>query len=159
GFLPNLYSAAQQDPLCGPASGGGGEQRRGGAKNTPAWVETSPNSRNSRGKSWNHTIAPGRHREEPARNFGPRFGVLYDHSGVGKTVIRGGYGLYFESGNGNEAQTEGGEGNPPAALSPSGFNILGYSNVLPGAIGPTGYTAIPYNQGWPYVQQFNVNVQ
>ena len=74
-------------------------------------------------------------------------------------MIRGGYGIYIESGNGNEAQTEGGEGNPPVSLSPSRFDILGYSNIVPGAIGPTGYTAIPYSQAWPYVQQFNLSAE
>ncbi len=148
GFLPNLYNPANEDPLLA-----------NGNINTAAGLNTYTAPGNGLVICGTGSIPKGCQNNNSGLNFAPRFGFAYDPSGTGKTVIRGGYGLYFESGNGNEAQTEGGEGNPPAALSPSGFNILGYSNIVPGAIGPTGYTAIPFNQGWPYVQQFNLNVQ
>lgn len=148
GFLPNLYNPTQQDPLLA-----------NGNINTAAGLNNFTAPGNGLVICGTAGIPVGCQNNNSGFNFAPRFGFAYDPTGAGKTVIRGGYGLYFESGNGNEAQTEGGEGNPPAALSPSGFNILGYSNIMPGAIGPTGYTAIPFNQGWPYVHQFNLNVQ
>jgi len=44
------------------------------------------------------TVLPsfnGKQMSTPATNFGPRVGFVYDLTGDGKTVVRGGYGLYF----------------------------------------------------------------
>jgi len=148
GFLFSQYNPAQEDPLLA-----------NGNINTAAGLNTYTAPGNGLVMCGQGGIPKGCQLANTALNFAPRFGFAYDPWGTGKTVVRGGYGLFFESGNGNEAQTEGGEGNAPVALAPSGYNILGYTNIVPGAFGPTGYTAIPYSQGWPYVQQYNLNVQ
>ena len=96
-------------------------------------------------------------------NPAPRFGFAWDPQGDGKWAVRGGYGVFFEHGNGNEQNVEALEATPPLVLNPSQPNITGYTNIGAGSGAveafPLGFNAIATTGRWPYVQQYNLDVQ
>jgi hypothetical protein len=96
-------------------------------------------------------------------NPAPRIGFAWDPWGNGRTAIRGGYGVFFEHANGNEANTEGMEGQTSPLLQTQTQNIIsGYMNVGGGALAPSfpaSFYSIPAQVVWPYMQQWHLDVQ
>jgi len=98
-------------------------------------------------------------------NPAPRIGFAFDPKGDGKWAIRGGYGIFFEHTNGNEANTESLENSPPLVSAATQNNIFGYNNIgagfTPGSqpVFPLGVVSIPNQVTWPYMQQWHLDVQ
>ncbi|MBW8870302.1 MAG: hypothetical protein JF563_05945, partial [Acidobacteriales bacterium] len=96
--------------------------------------------------------------------FQPRIGWAWDISGNGKTVFRGGYGLFWERIQGNDVYNA--ALNPPFAYIPSATNVY-FSNpntsVLTGATTlnhfPSNITNIRYDYNAPGTANYSMGIQ
>jgi hypothetical protein len=98
--------------------------------------------------------------------FAPRVGFAYDVTGDGKTVVRGGFGMFYERIQGNDVYNTG--PNPPFSFNPSVSSVY-FSNPAVSAINgqaasvpifPAGITALSYTDyKIPTSMQWNFGIQ
>jgi hypothetical protein len=101
-------------------------------------------------------VAVGRLYENPTGNVSPRFGFAWDVLGDGRTSVRGGYGLYFNTNNQQNLIVT--VTNPPATPRPVIANPA-FPTPDFGAAGALSIRPFQYDLEAPRLQVWNLSVQ
>lgn len=154
-FLQNYFDPASYDPTQAVRLNTAPGLQQGSI------IPGSGNPFNGLIQEGNPLIQKGysRHRYD---NWGPRFGFAYDPFGSGKTVIRGGGGIFYERIRQN-ANNFDGLGNPPLSYTPTiyGGNIdnLGPQLVAQGTRFPVGLSTFDERGQVPTIYAWSFGIQ
>jgi hypothetical protein len=105
--------------------------------------------------------------ENTYKTWQPRVGFAYDMTGNGKTVLRAGFGMFFERVQGNDVYNA--ALNPPFAYIPSANNVLFSNPTAPTVTGPvanptqqyfpSSLTSIKFNYPPPGTADYSFGIQ
>jgi hypothetical protein len=168
-FLPDRWSAANAPPLYVPGFDASGKRVGVDPSNPANTVEERFIGRlvppTTDAQRFNGTAQPGQDINDrlysgTAFKISPRLGVVYDMTGEGRTIIRGGFGIFYDRPQGNTVFNT--VLTPPSMLNPSlqwgTLQNLTASTTDPyaplGGMQPTAYDFIP-----PKVTAWNVGLQ
>ena len=93
-----------------------------------------------------------------AVNYGPRAGFAYDVFGTGRTAVRGGFGMFYDTGQTNPLRNA--MGLPPIAFSPVLYygNLDGYTQTA-GALAPSNLGVMFGEAKLPYTMNYSLGIQ
>ena len=151
-FIPSQYNAALQVPLLANGNLAAPNSATGQIYNGTTFG-------NGLVQCGTATVPSGCTSAAPLR-FAPRFGFAYQPFSSPNTVIRGGYGMYWDQiDTDDEASAEYFQGNVPTSAAGTAYNVVGYGSITPGASGPVSVGMLNGSQPYPRAQQFSFGVQ
>ena len=92
-------------------------------------------------------------------HFAPRFGFAYQPFSSPNTVIRGGYGVFYDQLTGNDTNPKNIGGNAPVYLTSTATNTVGYGSISPAGYGPASLVMLNPTVPYPMAQEFSLGVQ
>ena len=150
GFFPSLYNPAVEAPLNA----------------SDQFVPNAATGQIYDGKQFGNGLAKCGQNGIPANcqyttgpHFAPRFGFAWQPFNNPNTVIRGGFGLFYDQLTGNDTNPKNIGGNPPVYQTSTANNVVGYGSITPAGFGPSGVVMLNPHVPYPRAEEFSLGFQ